>query len=202
MKKRIGIMGGTFNPIHTGHLILAENAYEQFDLETVYFMPSKHPPHKINIDILPDRLRRDMVELAIAGNSHFRLSDYELKRKGTTYTVDTLASLKAERPDEQIYFLAGADSLFQIESWREPGRILSMCHLLVARRDSLLYENLEKQAEYLKEKYHCEISLVDIPEVDISSQGIRERLRNGMSIRYLVPEKVEEYIRKEKLYRS
>ncbi|MBQ9563768.1 MAG: nicotinate (nicotinamide) nucleotide adenylyltransferase [Lachnospiraceae bacterium] len=115
---RIGIMGGTFNPIHLGHLILAENAYRQLDLDVVWFMPSGKPPHKPNTEILPNEDRVHMVELAIEGTPYFELSLLEIDRQGITYTVDTLEYLTKTRPEDQFFFLAGADSLYQFETWR------------------------------------------------------------------------------------
>ena len=197
---KIGIMGGTFNPIHLGHLILAENAYRQLGLDVVWFMPSGKPPHKPNTEILPDEDRVRMVELAIAGTPYFELSMLEIDRPGITYTVDTLEYLTKEQPEDRFYFLAGADSLYQFELWREPAKILSMCHFAAARRDSVIYADIEAQAEYLRSKYQASVSLIDIPEIDISSSNIRERIRRGDSIHFLVPQAVEEYLAEHRSY--
>ncbi|MBQ4473505.1 MAG: nicotinate-nucleotide adenylyltransferase [Lachnospiraceae bacterium] len=197
---RIGIMGGTFNPIHLGHLILAENAYRQLDLDVVWFMPSGKPPHKPNTEILPNEDRVHMVELAIEGTPYFELSLLEIDRQGITYTVDTLEYLTKTRPEDQFFFLAGADSLYQFETWREPARILSMCHFAAARRDSVIYADIEAQAAYLREKYQAEVSLINIPEIDISSSNIRERIKSGDTIHFLVPRTVEEYLAEHRSY--
>ncbi len=197
---RIGIMGGTFNPIHLGHLILAENAYRQLDLDVVWFMPSGKPPHKPDTEILPNEDRVHMVELAIEGTPYFELSLLEIDRQGITYTVDTLEYLTKTRPEDQFFFLAGADSLYQFETWREPARILSMCHFAAARRDSVIYADIEAQAAYLREKYQAEVSLINIPEIDISSSNIRERIKNGDTIHFLVPRTVEEHLAEHRSY--
>ena len=197
---RIGIMGGTFNPIHLGHLILAENAYRQLSLDVVWFMPSGKPPHKKNSEILPNEDRVRMVELAIQGVPYFELSLLEINREGVTYTVDTLEYLTETRPEDSFFFLAGADSLYQFETWREPARILELCHFAAARRDSVVYADIEAQAEYLRSKYQASVSLIDIPEIDLSSSDIRERIGRGDTIRFLVPEAVEAYLTEHRSY--
>ena len=197
---RIGIMGGTFNPIHLGHLILAENAYHQLNLDVVWFMPSGKPPHKSNKEILPNEDRVRMIRLAIEGTPYFELSLLEIERPGITYTVDTLEFLRKTQPNDRFFFLAGADSLYQFESWREPARILEMCHFAAARRDSVLYSDIEEQAAYLREKYHAEVSLIDIPEIDISSSNIRSRIQQGQTIHFLVPQAVEDDLRLHTAY--
>lgn len=200
--KKTGIMGGTFNPIHIGHLLLAENAYEQLGLEKILFMPSRVPPHKPMGEVLENQKRIEMVELAIRDIPYFELSLMEMEREGVTYTVDTLSYLSEQQPDTEYYFIAGADSLYQIETWKDPGRILKLCRFSVANRESSLYPDLERQAEKLRRKYNARIELIDIPEVDISSHLIRERLRTGRSVRYLVPEPVEQYLREHRAYRG
>ena len=198
--KKVGIMGGTFNPIHMGHLFLGEQAYEQYQLEKVYFMPSKKPPHKDLKNIIPDTLRRDMVELAIKGNHHFQLSTIELDREGITYTVDTLEYLKEKEKDTELYFIIGADSLYQIETWRNPKRILELATMLVATRYHMTESTMMEQANYIKETYGARIELLEVPTIDISSKQIRERMKQNKSIKYYVPESVYEYIQKKQLY--
>ncbi|MBR1758595.1 MAG: nicotinate-nucleotide adenylyltransferase [Lachnospiraceae bacterium] len=189
---KVGIMGGTFNPIHLGHLILAENAYRQLNLDVVWFMPSGKPPHKKNSEILPNEDRVRMVEKAIASTPYFQLSLLEIERQGTTYTVDTLEYLHENYPEDSFVFIAGADSLYQLDSWREPARILKLCSFAAARRDSVVYSDIEAQAEAVRTKYAADVVLIDIPEIDISSSNIRERLLNGRSIHFLVPQAVED----------
>lgn len=198
--KKIGIMGGTFNPIHYGHLLLAESAYEQFHLDAVWIMPNKHPQYKMISSNILEEDRVAMISLAIESNPHFQLSDEELRRTGATYTVDTLMSLHQKMPDTEFYFIMGADSLFHFESWREPERILKLCHILAAPRSSQVNADLESQMDYLCSKYDADIHILNTPNLDISSHGIRKRIRNHTSIKYLLPEPVEEYIGKHRLY--
>lgn len=193
-------MGGTFNPIHMGHLILGEQAYEQYQLDKVYYMPSKQPPHKDLKDIIPDNLRRDMVELAIKGNSHFELSTIELDREGITYSVDTLEYLKKTERDTEWYFIIGADSLYQIETWRNPRRLLELTNIIVATRYHMSESTITEQVNYLKDTYGAHIEILEFPTIEISSKLIRERIKCNKSIQYYVPETVDEYIQKKNLY--
>ena len=155
-KKRIkkGIMGGTFDPIHIGHLILGENAYLQFGLDSVLFMPSGNPPHKRGrTGRASTQERVDMVRLALADNPHFELSLIETHDQGYTYTKETLLRLTKENPDTDYYFIMGADSLFSFDSWLEPGEICRLATLVVAVRNHIHAEELDRQILYLKEKY-------------------------------------------------
>lgn len=198
--KKVGIMGGTFNPIHFGHLFLAENAYEQVGLDEILFMPTKNPPHKQKTDIISDEHRINMVSLAIEDNSHFSLSTIELEREGTTYTADTLAQLKHENPDNDYYFIVGADSFFDMPEWKTPKTIFDLSTILVAGRDHVKVEKLEKQLEYFKSNYNARIVILDMPTIQFSSVKIRERILYNKSIRYYVPDKVTTYIRDNHLY--
>ena len=200
--KKVGIMGGTFNPVHQGHLILAENAFEQVSLDEVLFMPSKNPPHKSKKEILSQEHRCNMVKLAIRNNPHFNLSMVEIEREGTTYTADTLTLLTKEHPDSQYYFIVGADSLFMMQDWMEPQTVFNHCIILVARRDHMNVDELERQSSYLKETYGARIILLDMPTIDISSNLIRDRLSQNKTVRYYVPEDVITYITKNNLYDS
>lgn len=199
---KIGIMGGTFNPIHLAHLIMAEHAYEQFALDKILFMPSKNPPHKPQKDILPDSLRSRMVQLAIEGNTHFEFSGLELDREGTTYTFETLEELNEKYSENEYYFILGADSLFSIEQWRNPERILELSHIIAAVRDHLSEDKMLEQIAYLTEKFSAKIHLLETPNMDISSQMLREKIKLGQSIRYYVPNEVEQYILEHKLYKE
>ena len=135
-KRKIGIMGGTFDPIHIGHLILGEAAHRQFGLETVYFMPAGNPPHKRNrAGRATDAQRLEMVRRAIASNPHFELSEREMNPDGYSYSYRTLEALNSEHPDCSFYFIIGADSLFDFDTWREPARIAAACSLVVATRN-------------------------------------------------------------------
>ena len=200
--KKTGIMGGTFNPIHYGHLLLAENAYEQFGLDEVLFMPSNNPPHKKMTPVIDGARRAEMVRLAIEGNPHFAFSDEELTREGNTYTSDTLEILAEREPDTQFYFIIGGDSLNQFESWRRPEVILKLACVLAAERDGMSLQRTRQKLEYLNVKYHADVRLLLIPNIEISSHDIRQRAEAGHSIRYLLPESVREYILENGLYRS
>lgn len=202
MQKKIGIMGGTFNPIHIGHLILGECAYEQFQLDQVLFMPVKNPPHKKGISIASDTHRKEMVELAIRDNDHFELSLVELNREGYTYTVDTLRELVANHPEHEYYFIMGGDSLFEFETWKCPQEILELATILATSRNHVSEEAMKKQIEHLTNKYHGQIELLKTPEIEISSKKIRTLCEEGKSIRYLLPTGVEEYIRCNHLYQK
>ena len=198
--KKIGIMGGTFNPIHYGHLFLAENAFDQIGLERILFMPSKNPPHKTKPDMVTDEQRVDMIELAIGDNSHFELSTLELEREGLTYTADTLTILTAENPDTHYYFIVGADSLFMMHQWKKPQIIFDQCTVIAAGRDHVVQERLQKQAEFLTEQYHADIRLIQMPTIQISSADIRERLAEGKTLRYYLPDQVIAYMKEKRLY--
>ena len=200
--RRVGIMGGTFNPIHIGHLLLAENAYSAFGLDQVLFIPSGCSYMKEQSGILDADIRLYMTELATADNPHFQVSDIEIRRGGYTYTCETLEQLTDAHPDTEYYFLVGADSLFAMESWKAPERIFQKAAVLAAVRDDLGSGRLSAQADYLREKYHGSIYLIPSGNVEISSSDIRSRVREGRSIRYLVPEPVRDYIERNGLYRS
>lgn len=198
--KKIGIMGGTFNPIHFGHLLLAETAFHQFDLDEILIMPTKNPYYKKISNSVTEEDRVAMVELAIEDNPHFRLSKEELDREGTTYTVETLSHLTKKHPDYKYYFIMGADSLYHIESWKEPEQILKMATIVVAGRAGT-GSSLNSQIEYIENKYDSEIYRLNSPVLEISSNDIRRRVRDGESIRYLLPGKVVDYIQKHNLYK-
>lgn len=197
---KIGIMGGTFNPIHIGHLLLSERAYEQFDLEKVYVMPTNNPPHKMDTKIESDLHRCAMVQLAIESNPHFELSLLEVNRKGLTFTVDTLRELQSQYPDKEWYFIVGGDSLEYMDKWRSPEIIFSMATIVVAIRDEYDEEALQEKIKHLQELYHAKIELISMPNIEISSTDIRQRLSHGLSCKYLVPERVEAYISRHQLY--
>lgn len=200
--KNIGIMGGTFNPIHKGHLVLAEKAYEQFKLAQVLFMPSKKPPHKELKHIISDEHRVNMISIAIASNPHFALSTLELSREGTTYTVDTLEYLAMNEPDVNFYFIIGGDSLFQLETWRETAKILKLAKVVASSRYNLSNECILNQIHHLNSTYNSDIELLEIPTIDISSKHIRESIINCQPISNYVPELVEQYIYDHNLYRT
>ncbi len=202
-RRRVGIMGGTFDPIHIGHLILAESAYEQFQLDTVQFLPSGNPPHKTDrTDGASDGERLEMVALAIRGNPHFTLDAEEMRRTGLSYTSDTLVCLKRQHPDTDYYFIIGADSLLSFDTWRKPEIICQNCVLLAAVRDGLAPSAMEEKMRKLRERYGAEIHLLQTPNIDVSSTKLRAWRQEGRSLRYYVPDAVLDYIGQNGIYRG
>ena len=198
---RIGIMGGTFNPIHNAHVAMAKQAYKQDDLDKVLFMPSKNPPHKSLDEILPENARADMVRLAIKDIPYFTYSDFEIKREGTTYSAQTVELLHEQYPSDKFFFIMGADSFFQIENWYQPERIMKRVVLLPVGRDNSDRAMMEKQSRYLGEKYDARIKLIDMPKMHISSSDIRNIIAEDKNpSKYLAPS-VWDYIKKNDFYR-
>ncbi|NLK29179.1 MAG: nicotinate-nucleotide adenylyltransferase [Clostridiales bacterium] len=199
--KKIGIMGGTFNPIHYGHLFLAENAYEQIGLDQILFMPSNNPPHKSKQDIASNEHRKTMVQLAIQDNPHFSLSTMELEREGITYTADTLQIMKEEYSDAEIYFIVGADSFLSLQNWKKPETVFKLSTIVAFGRDQIEQGRMEKHKEYLMKIYpDAKIMLPFMPTIQISSAMIRERIAEKKSIRYYLPSDVMAYIEENQLY--
>lgn len=202
--RRVGILGGTFDPIHTAHLIIAEAAYDAFCLDEVLLMPSGHSYLKDDRaqKVLPPQIRYEMVCRAAAENPHFTASDFEIKRPGNTYTCDTLRELKELHPENHYYFIVGADSVVSILTWRNPEEIFKNCTLLAAlREDGVPTEKFLQEIEHLKSEYGADIHTLEIPAIGISSTDIRNRVKNGKTIHYLVPECVERYIIEAGIYR-
>ncbi|MDY4839180.1 MAG: nicotinate-nucleotide adenylyltransferase [Roseburia sp.] len=200
--KKIGIMGGTFNPIHYGHLILAENAATQYGLDKIWFMPTGNPPHKKASDVLDVKDRVEMVSLAIRENPKFELSLYEAQKSEFCYTAQTLSELKEKFPGQDYFFIMGADSLFDFEMWKNPDIICRKASILAAIRDDIDRKELNEQINYLKQKYDANIFELNTPNFSVSSHNIRNRVENGASIRYLLPDVVISYIREHNLYQE
>jgi nicotinate-nucleotide adenylyltransferase len=200
---KIGILGGTFDPIHNAHLALGAQALKQFDLDQIWFMPSGTPPHKRDRKVTDGIVRSEMVKLAIAGVPSFVYSDFELKREGNTYTAQTLSLLKETWPQHEFYFIIGADSLYQLETWFHPELVMERTVLLVAGRPyNEEHRSFEEQISYLEQKYHARIYPIDFGEIGISSEEIRKKAANGDDFRPEVPEAVADYIEEHRLYRS
>lgn len=200
VKKKVGILGGTFNPVHTAHLIIAEAAREEAGLDDVLFVPSGCSYLKDASDIVPAKDRVNMIGLAIEDNPRFALSTIEIDREGNSYTCDTLLELKERYPDREHYLILGADNLFTMESWKDPEVIFQSAKILAAVRGEKKRADMEEKTEELKEKYGADIALLNVRHMDISSSIIREKAAQRSSIRYMVPEKVREYIVKNHLY--
>jgi len=191
MNQKIGILGGTFNPIHIGHLILAEEAREKLKLDKVIFVPTYLPPHKDNSGIAEAGDRFKMLKLAIKGNKYFLASDIEIKRDGKSYTIDTIRELKKIYPKDDLCFITGSDLLKYLNDWKDLPEILKMVKFVVATRPG-----------YLLEKIPSYISTVAIRAVDVSAFEVRQAVKEGRSFRYLVPEAVNDYIVKHRLYKN
>lgn len=199
---KIGIMGGTFDPIHIGHLLLAQFAYEDHQLDEVWFLPNGNPPHKQTDEsakALQDRI--EMIRLAIEDVPYFKLNLYEAETENHSYTYQTMQAFNRLYPNNEFYFILGADSLFSIEDWKYFREIFPTCTILAAMRDDKDARTMEEQISYLHEQYDANIKLLQAPLLDISSTKIRERAENGRSVRYVVPDSVEQYIAKNSLYK-
>lgn len=194
---KTGIMGGTFNPIHNGHLILANAAYEMLGLDKVLFVPSGNSYMKKNV--LAAQKRVDMVRLAIAGYPQFELSLVEAERQGNSYTSETLEYLTGKNPDTCYFFIMGADTLFQLEKWWQPEKIFSLAKLVCAVRDDYNIDEIRQKGRQLC-ALGADIIYLDIPKIEISSTDIRAKVKRRLSIEEYVPKEVADYIRQEHLY--
>lgn len=197
---KIGIMGGTFNPIHIGHLLLAEHAGCECALDEVWFIPTGCSYMKREDSVLSGNARLKMVNLAIEGNCLFKSCDIEVRKSGYTYTYETLLALKKEYPQHSFYFIFGTDCLFTIEKWKEPDIIFDNCTIVAAVRSGASLESMEGKRLELQNKYHADILLLPFLQIDISSTDIRERIAQGKSVQYMVPKAVYEYIMQEHFY--
>jgi len=196
----IGVLGGTFDPIHIGHLILAEEVRARLNLAEILFVPAGQPWLNKTSPILPAEHRVEMVRLAIADKPYFKLSTMEIERAGPTYTVDTITELKARLgAGDELFFILGWDNLAELPLWQEPSRLIKMCRLVAVPRPDYPLPDL-KALEASIPGLSQRVMLMDKPEIDISASAIRNRVAQGLSIRHLVPELVDEYIRQHKLY--
>lgn len=198
---RLGIMGGTFDPIHLGHLVCAEQAREQFDLAAVIFIPTGQPAWKLDRHVTGSEDRLEMVRLAVAGNPAFDVSRLETDRPGVTYTVDTLAWLRDYYPDNvKLYFITGTDAIIQLFQWRSADRLAKLASFIAASRPG--YEPEAALAAHERSAVKFDLHLFEVPALAISSTDLRRRRAAGRSVRYLVPEPVEKLIVDRQLYRS
>lgn len=202
-KNRIGVLGGTFNPVHMGHLIVAQDACEQFELSKVLLMPCACPPHKSGRDLLPAEHRIAMLEVAIEGDLRFEVSREEIDRDGVSYTIDTARSLKRLYRDAEIVFIIGSDSLMELYLWKDIGDLLELCRFVTMTRpgadyDELMKADLRLPVAWVRQlRDHIRVG----HSASISSTDIRCRVAEGLSIRYLVHPAVEMYIAEHSLYR-
>lgn len=198
---RVGIMGGTFNPIHLAHVEMGKACLKQQNLDKVLFMPSKNPPHKEKKEILSDRNRADMVKLALSGYEELEFSDFELLRDGTTYTADTLRLLQEKNPHDRYYFIMGADSLLYLDEWYKPDEILKRAVILaIGRNCSTRSELHEKKRELIGMFPYADIRFVHMEQMPISSSSIRQNISDGINMEGYLGESVWNYICDNHLY--
>jgi nicotinate-nucleotide adenylyltransferase len=218
LPQRLGIIGGTFNPIHYGHLAAAEEVRDRLKLDRILFIPSFLPPHKQEEDMPSAVQRLEMVRLAVSGNSHFKVSDIEVKRGGKSYTIDTIEVLLLQHPGTELYFITGLDSFLDIQTWKDWERLLKLCFFVVLSRPGYSFADLarivfmkdsvpdlaaldrQEIAQITMKSDNLKIYLERISLYDISSTDIRTRLRQARTIKYHLPEAVEHYIIENKLY--
>ena len=200
---RIGIFGGTFDPVHLGHLILAEQAREQGQLDEVWFVPAPRPPQKDGLAITRFDVRVEMLELAIAGNASFRVDPLEKDRTGPSYTVDTLVELHRRAPQHTYGLIVGGDALADLPLWRDPRGIVSRAELLVMARPGSppVGEAALRQALSFSPAEELRMRVVEAPLIDIASRDIRRRIATGRSVRYLLPRAIEVFVGERRLYR-
>jgi len=199
---KIGIMGGTFDPVHNAHLFIAETVREAFSLDKVLFIPVGDPPHKKVNRLAPGEDRVNMLREAVRSNPWFQVDDMEIKRQGITYTIDTLKELKARYPGYDLCYIIGGDTLLDLKNWRDFMNVARLCSFIVYRRPGYEDQEINSEADRLAREYQADIAFVEGPGLDISSRYIKSRLYSNQTIRYLVPEAVYEYIKKRKLYKG
>ncbi len=192
---KLGIFGGSFNPPHNGHLIVIESVRDALKLDRVIFIPSAQTPNKISLNLAPPIMRYEMTKLAIKGNLSFDVSDTEVKRKGISYTIDTLNEFNLKYPNCKLSLIIGSDNLVEFSTWRSPDEILESAELIVMSRYGFSTQNV-------KSEYSRYVTFINVPQIGISGTDIRRRVRLGKSIRYLVPKDVEEYILDNHLYKE
>ncbi|RJQ32951.1 MAG: nicotinate-nucleotide adenylyltransferase [Peptococcaceae bacterium] len=188
--ERVGIMGGTFDPVHYGHLVTAEEARYEFRLGKVIFVPAGQPPHKTTSQISDPKHRYAMTRMAITTNPYFQVSSLEMERGGISYAIDTVRQVTGLYPSAEIYFITGADAVLEILNWKNVEDLLSLCYFIAATRPGYRLDDLKENIFYM-----------EVPALAISSSEIRQRVQEGKPIKYLLPEAVEDYINKHGLYR-
>lgn len=196
------MLGGTFDPIHYGHLIAAENSRSEFDLDRVLFIPAARPPHKEGESVLAPAHRLQMVKLAIAGNPAFEISTLEQERQGLSYTIDTVEYFRHRFPDSQLFFIMGMDSLLLFDTWRDYQRLAGLCRFIVVTRPGYAMEPGHPKMNNLPPLLWENLFMLEIPGLDISSSDIRQRVRLQHPIKYMLPAAVEGYILEHGLYRE
>lgn len=202
MSKRIGIMGGTFDPVHIGHLVTAEEARTQFSLDEVVFVPTGLPPHKKQYDVSSAEHRFLMTSLAVISNLKFSVSRIEIDRNGYSYAVDTVLNFRNKYGDRaELFFITGADAILEILTWKDVDRLMQESYFIAATRPGFNLKELEEKLALMPSEYKKQVFQMEIPALAISSTDIRNRVTKGKTIKYLVPEDIESYLYKNHLYR-
>lgn len=201
---RLGIFGGTFNPVHIGHLILAQDALERFELDEILWMPCYDPPHKSSDSLAGIEHRLNMLDLALEDHLSMHWSDLEVRRMGTSYTIDTLLALRKEHPHAKLFFMIGADTLFELQTWRRIQEVLGLCTFLSFARPGFDLSQVTPEALGFSPEQtdHLRNHILQGHLIEVSSSEIRARTAEGLSIQYLVPRAVEMYIQEHRLYQS
>lgn len=198
--KKYGIMGGTFNPIHLGHLMMSEYVRVDFDLDEIIFVPTGNPPHKDNI--VNSKNRYEMTSLAISDNNFFSISDVEVVKKDTCYSIDTVLSLK-KLYSGKFYFIIGSDTLFQLKTWKKLDELSKEVEFICSLRPEYTDDKtLEIELNFLKKNFNTTVNIAKTPQYEISSTELRDRILNGKSVKYLIPDRVKKYIDENNLYRG
>lgn len=198
---RVAILGGTFDPIHIGHLIIAQEVKEKFKLDKVFFIPVGNPPHKDLKYVTPSHIRLDMVNRAILDNDNFEVLDYEVKRQGYTYAVDTLNELVNKYEKTKFYYIIGADVVFDILTWRDYETVFKLCEFIAVLRPQFDINKYNQRITDLKDTYGATIHTFKGPLIEASSTDIRRRIKEGASMKYFITQSVENYILEKGLYR-
>ena len=199
---RIGITGGTFDPVHYGHLLISEIICEEYNLDKIIFVPAKIPPHKREQNISEPKHRLDMLKLAINENEKFEISEYEINNNEESYTYKTLEYFKqVYKARTELFFLCGADSVVDMKGWKYPERVFAVAQIICATRPSNTNEELLNSMNYLKETYDAKIHVTRTLDINISSSSIRERVSNKETVRYMLPDQVIDYINKQNIYK-
>lgn len=198
-KKRLGILGGTFDPVHNGHIYSAQAVYEHMQMEKVIFIPAYIAPHKVGQDFAPAEDRYKMAEIAVADYPYFEVSDLELKRSGISYTIDTVTELEKLYPDYELYFVIGADTIPLLHTWNRIDELLKKVTFVAADRPGYT-QAIDEECRSLGDIAREKIIMLNTPEYEVSSTVIRQRIKNGAGLQGLVPPRVEEYIKEHNLY--
>ncbi len=202
MNNNIGILGGSFNPIHIGHIIMCQYVSDELNLNKIYLMPNENPPHKTNENMLSGLIRLEMCKLVAANNKFLDVIDYEIGNKNTNYTIDTLKKLlKNEFKNKNIYFIIGADSLINIETWKNYEELLALVNIVCIMRPKASFSEANKKINKINHKFSNKIIVVKMPLIQISSTSIRNRRKNNKSVKYMLDDDVLKYINKMNYYK-